>query len=299
MSHTLAAIEPTTGRKPAVLRSAGETRAQIAAWRRGGDRIALVPTMGALHDGHLSLVRLAQEKADRTIVSIFVNPTQFAPSEDFEKYPRTFEADAARLASVGADAIFAPQAAAIYPEGFSTAVTVKGPATAGLEDRFRPDHFGGVATVVAKLHNIVAPDIAIYGEKDFQQLAVIRQMNRDLDLPVEVLGGATIRAGDGLALSSRNAYLSESERSIAPLLYRTLCACRDAIANGEAPEPALERGRQALAAAGFKTDYLELRDAQTLAAPALADRREGRLLVAARLGATRLIDNIAVPAFRN
>jgi pantoate--beta-alanine ligase len=285
-----------TSSSPAVVRTVADLRTLTAIWRKAGARIALVPTMGALHEGHVSLINQARKVADRVVVSIFVNPTQFAPSEDFAKYPRTFDADAEKIAQAGGDAIFAPDATEVYPKGFSTQVHIAGPAKAGLEDAFRPEHFDGVATVVSKLHIMVAPDIAVYGEKDFQQLAVIRQMNRDLNLPVDVQGAPTIRAEDGLALSSRNAYLSPEERAIAPELHRALCACRDRILRGEDADTAVADAVTSLRSRGFKPDYLSLRDAETLGAFDLASGRPGRLLVAARLGTTRLIDNIAVAA---
>lgn len=281
---------------PDIARDIAGIRIHVARWRAAGETIALVPTMGALHDGHLSLVDLARKHAQRVIVTIFVNPAQFAPTEDFEKYPRTFAADAALLASAQVDAIFAPDVATIYPEGFATGLTIAGPAKAGLEDAFRPGHFDGVATVVAKLHTICAPDFAIYGEKDFQQLAVIQQMNADLNLPVEVIGAPTVRAPDGLAMSSRNAYLSKEERAKAPLLHTILCACRDQICADGNVEDILKHGLFQLREAGFLPDYLDLRDAQTLGPPAIGTGRQARLLTAARLGATRLIDNIAVTA---
>ncbi len=275
---------------PIIARSIAELRAHVSAWRRAGDTIAMAPTMGALHAGHVSLTELARTRASRCVVSIFVNPTQFAPNEDFSKYPRTFEADVEKLSGAGVDLVFAPTPDQMYAQGFCTSVQLQGPAVAGLEDRFRPTHFTGVATVVAKLLIQCAPDIAIFGQKDFQQLAVIARMARDLDLPVEILGAPTVREADGLALSSRNIYLSESDRAAAPVLYATLRACARRIANGEAFDALLEDGRKAIAAAGFALDYLELRDADTLGAPDRA--RPMRLLVAARIGATRLIDNI-------
>jgi len=278
---------------PALADTVAGLRAIVAQWRSRNERIALVPTMGALHTGHLSLIARARLLANRVIASIFVNPTQFAPGEDFERYPRSLDADIANLAEAGADAVFTPDIAAMYPDGFATRVCMEGPARAGLEDRFRPDHFDGVATIVAKLHIIAQPDIAIYGEKDFQQLAVIRQMNRDLDLPVEIVGAPTVREDDGLAMSSRNLYLSGQQRAAAPVLYATLCDCRDRILAGEAAAAVLAQGRERLAAAGFAIDYLELREASTLA-PAAVDGRPLRLLTAARIGATRLIDNIPV-----
>ncbi len=289
-------LASTDSASTVILRTVPELRGLTARWRAAGERIALVPTMGALHEGHMSLVSKARETSHRVVVSIFVNPTQFAPSEDFEKYPRNFDADLEKISAAGADAVFAPSPEVVYPSGFSTLITAGGPAKAGLEDMYRPDHFDGVATVVAKLHIMAAPDLAVYGEKDFQQLAVIRQINRDLDLPVEVLGAATVRAGDGLALSSRNAYLTPEERTVAPALYKTLCHCRDAILASGDPAARMASGIDQLVQLGFKPDYLELRDAETLGKPRLGDGRPARLLVAARLGATRLIDNIAVIA---
>ncbi len=296
MSNVLLTNESSAKDAPEIVRDLISLRALTGKWRARGERIALVPTMGALHEGHVALTSLARQHAARVMVSIFVNPTQFAPNEDFSKYPRTFEADRDKLARAGVDAIFAPEVAAIYPDGFATSVHVAGPAKAGLEDRFRPDHFDGVATVVTKLHNMTAPDVAVYGEKDFQQLAVIRQITRDLDLPLNIIGAPTVRSPDGLALSSRNAYLSTQERAIAPLLQKTLVDCRDAVSTGGNPAESIAKGLQLLEKAGFRPDYLELRDALTLGAPALADGRDARLLVAARLGTTRLIDNIAVAA---
>lgn len=279
-----------------IVRTLAELRSLRDLWRRDGERVALVPTMGALHEGHMSLVDLARQHADRVIVSIFVNPAQFAPTEDFSKYPRTFDTDTEKVASAGADAIFAPVPDTIYPEGFSTQIMVSGPAKAGLEDRFRPEHFNGVATVVAKLHIMASPDIAVYGEKDFQQLAVIRQMNRDLNLPVDIMGAPIIRANDGLALSSRNIYLKPEERANAPALYHTLCRCRDQLLSGSPTGTALKQGLEQLAAATFKPDYLELRVADTLEQYQEKSGRPARLLAAAYLGTTRLIDNIDVPA---
>jgi pantoate--beta-alanine ligase len=256
-------------------------------------RIALVPTMGALHEGHLDLVRDASARADRVVVSIFVNPTQFAPTEDFGSYPRQETSDLAKLAPLGVHAVFAPTAAEMYPAGFATRITVDGPAR-GLESVSRPHFFGGVATVVAKLFIACAPDVAIFGEKDYQQLLVVRRMAADLGLPVTVIGHPTIRAGDALALSSRNAYLSEAERAAAPRLNAALEAAAAAIRAGAPAAAALDAARHDLAAAGFSVDYVELRDAETLAEVEDTRGRPLRLLAAARLGKTRLIDNIAV-----
>jgi len=253
-----------------------------------------VPTMGALHEGHLSLVRIARRRAGRVVVSIFVNPTQFAPTEDFGSYPRTWKSDVARLAAENVDLIWHPDVKVMYPEGFATRIVLEGPATAGLEDRFRPHFFGGVATVVGKLFTQCRPDFAIFGEKDFQQLRVVTQMARDLDLGVKVIGSKTVRERDGLAMSSRNVYLSTEERRAAPELYRTMKECAKRLRGGEAIEPVMERGAKQITNAGFNVDYLEVRHAETLAP--ITSIKDGplRMLVAARLGATRLIDNIAV-----
>jgi pantoate--beta-alanine ligase len=260
---------------------------------RSGAPIVLVPTMGALHDGHLSLVRLARRRADRVVVSIFVNPTQFAPNEDFRSYPRTFAADLKALAAQGVDLVWAPSAEAMYPEGFTTRIVPAGPAVAGLEDAFRPHFFAGVATVVAKLLIQCAPDIAIFGEKDFQQLKVITQLARDLNLDSRIVGAPIVREPDGLARSSRNVYLTPEERNIAPTLYRVLNACAAQIATGRRLGAVLDQGRAAIASAGFALDYLEARHAETLAP--ISSPKDGpiRLLVAARIGRTRLIDNVA------
>lgn len=250
--------------------------------------------MGALHGGHLSLVRLARRRADWVVVSIFVNPTQFAPNEDFATYPRNFGRDLAMLQEVGVDLVWAPTAEAMYPSGFATRIVLEGPAAAGLEDRFRPHFFGGVATVVGKLLIQCQPDLAIFGEKDYQQLRVVTQLAKDLDLTVRIVGAPTRREPTGLAMSSRNAYLSTDERAAAPTLYRVLRKSADAIAGGAAIEAALSTGRVEIERVGFALDYLEARHAETLAP---IQSREGgpiRLLVAARIGRTRLIDNIGV-----
>jgi pantoate--beta-alanine ligase len=246
--------------------------------------------MGALHEGHLSLVRRARQEADRIIVSIFVNPTQFAPSEDFGSYPRTFDADMMLLTREKAEAVYAPLPNEIYPAGFDLSLHIGGPAKAGLEDRFRPTFFQGVATVVAKLFTQSQPDCAVFGEKDFQQLAVIRQLVRDLDLPVKIIGAPTLREADGLALSSRNVYLSPSERQTAPLLHQSLQAIREGLRHGRAADVLIADESEKLTKAGFGIDYLEWRDAHSLG-PVQAG--PNRLLIAAKLGQTRLIDNIA------
>ena len=284
--------EATLAPTPVVHRVA-DLREQVAAWRKAGLTVALVPTMGALHQGHLTLVRRAFELADRVVVSVFVNPIQFGPNEDFDAYPRTLDADRAALATVGASLVFAPAVAEMYPEGFATSISVSG-VSEGLCGGSRPGHFNGVATVVTKLLMQAQPDVACFGEKDYQQLQVIRRFVRDLDIPVAIEGVPTVREDDGLARSSRNAYLSAEERAIAPNLHRTLQDTAAAIRAGSAVDAALEAGRRALLAAGFASvEYLELRAAEGLAPLAALDR-PARLLVAARLGKTRLIDNIPV-----
>jgi pantoate--beta-alanine ligase len=272
-----------------------ELRAFVRARRAAGARIGLVPTMGALHAGHLSLVEAARRRADAVIVTIFVNPAQFGPEEDFTRYPRGLAADCAKVAAVAADLVFAPTVAEIYPEGFATTVRVDGPATVGLEDRFRPTHFAGVATVVAKLLNQAQADVAVFGEKDYQQLLTIRQMARDLDIPTEVLGAPTLREADGLAMSSRNVYLDPSARARAPALHRALQTAAVSIGAGAPVETALAAARATVAAAGFGIDYIEARDAATLRPIGAGATEPIRLLAAARLGATRLIDNIPAP----
>jgi pantoate--beta-alanine ligase len=247
-----------------------------------------------LHEGHLSLVADAKRRADRVVMSIFVNPTQFAPNEDFAAYPRTFQTDVEAFGAAGGDLVFAPEITEVYPADFVTKISLGGPATAGLEDKFRPDHFAGVATVVAKLLIMARPDVAIFGEKDYQQLAVIRQMARDLNLESEVVGAPTVRAKDGLALSSRNVYLSAEERARAPLLHGALERCRAAILAGDEIAAAVTRAEGALTVMDFAVDYVAARHAVTLAPVAALSDGPIRLLAAARLGATRLIDNIAV-----
>ncbi|WP_395697717.1 pantoate--beta-alanine ligase [Methylocella sp.] len=278
----------------AVARADAELREILARWRAAGESVALTPTMGALHAGHASLVTLAKTRARRVVMSIFVNPTQFAEGEDFEAYPRALEADVEAFVAAGGDLVYAPAVAEVYGEGFATTVSVGGPALAGLEDRFRPTHFAGVATVVAKLLCLVRPDVAVFGEKDYQQLQVISRMARDLDLGVEIVAAPTLREADGLALSSRNVYLSADERARAPALHRALRVCAEAIRAGAPIAPALEDARARLAAAGFDVDYFEARRAESLASVEAAADGPIRLLVAARLGRTRLIDNIGV-----
>jgi pantoate--beta-alanine ligase len=269
-------------------------RRAVAALRARRATIALVPTMGALHEGHLSLVRMARRRADRVVVSIFVNPAQFAPNEDFGSYPRAFAADLAALAALGVDLVWAPDVNTMYPQGFTTQIVPQGPALVGLEDAFRPHFFTGVATVVAKLLIQCAPDIAIFGEKDYQQLKVLTRLARDLDLKTRILGAPIVRDPDGLALSSRNVYLSAREREAAPVLYRVLKKCAQAIAAGQRIAAMLDKGRKEITRAGFAVDYLEARRAQTLTPAASLKDGPLRLLVAVRIGKTRLIDNVAV-----
>jgi pantoate--beta-alanine ligase len=266
---------------PIIYRTVDDLRSAVAAWRREGLRVGMVPTMGALHSGHLELVRAARERADRILVTIFVNPTQFAPTEDFGSYPRTEASDVAKLAELGVEAVFAPNANEMYPAGYATTVSLAGPAI-GLETDFRPHFFAGVATVVSKLLIAGFPDVALFGEKDYQQLMVVRQMVRDLRLPTEIVGLPTIREADGLALSSRNAYLSAEERQTATTISRAMRQAAEAIRAGGDVEAALAEGRETLKAAGFRIDYLVLRNAETLA----------EIVDLAR--ETRLIDNIAV-----
>lgn len=281
-------------RKPLVIRTLAPLRKAVAALRKKRGSIALVPTMGALHDGHFSLIQHARKRADAVAVSIFVNPKQFAPTEDFGSYPRNFERDLAALSKLGVDLVWAPTDTAMYPQGFSTAILPSGPATVGLEDAFRPHFFGGVATVVAKLFLQVTPDFALFGQKDYQQLKVVTRMARDLDLPIKVVGCATMREKDGLALSSRNVYLSADERQAAPALHRVLQNSATRIKAGEPIKAVLADGRTAIEHAGFALDYLEARHAETLDTVAVLADGPIRLLVAARIGKTRLIDNLAV-----
>lgn len=270
-------------------------RAQIGAWRKDGATIALVPTMGALHEGHLSLVREAKSAADKVVVSIFVNPTQFSPTEDFSAYPRNLDVDAGLLSNVNADLVYAPTIESMYPEGYCSYVTVNGPSE-GLCGAFRPDHFRGVASVVTKLFMRVQPDIAFFGEKDYQQLQVIRRMVQDLDYPIRIEGVPIVRETDGLALSSRNAYLSREERAIAPILYKTLASVAEMVRSGEIIGEAEKWGAAQLLAGGFRSvDYLDVRNASSLKRTEIFDAAvAARVLVAAHLGRTRLIDNLTL-----
>ena len=277
-----------------VLRTLPEMRACARSWRQAGETFGLVPTMGALHAGHLELVRQVKARCRRVVVSIFVNPTQFAPHEDFDRYPRDEAGDLAKLASVGCDAVWSPERAVMYPDGFATRVVPAG-AAEGLETDFRPHFFGGVATVCCKLFTQVGPDIAAFGEKDFQQLAVVRQMVRDLDLPLEIVGVPTVRELDGLAMSSRNAYLSAPQRAQAVAMYRAITGLATKIRSGQEREAAEAAAAQELASAGFeKIDYVVVRDAISLKPPAPGQTGGLRVLAAAWLGKTRLIDNIPV-----
>jgi pantoate--beta-alanine ligase len=278
-----------------VVRTPANLRAQVEAARAAGSRVALTPTMGALHQGHLSLIALAAARAEFVIASVFVNPTQFAPGEDFLAYPRDEARDVALLAVAGCHLVYAPSVEAVYPAGFSTTVSVAG-VSAPLEGAFRPSHFAGVATVVAKLLIQVSPDVAVFGEKDYQQLQVIRRLTQDLDLPVEIVSGPIVRNPDGLALSSRNGYLSDSQRRVAPALRRALTRAASQLDSGLAVSDAEAEARASLLAAGFDAvDYFEVRgprDLERLGPGPIAGA--GRILAAARLGATRLIDNVAV-----
>ncbi len=276
-----------------IVRTVAELRAATAGWRRAGERIAVVPTMGALHEGHMSLVRIALARADRVIATIFVNPRQFNNSADLAAYPRTDQADQAMLAAVGAHLLFAPDGAEMYPPGFATTISVAG-VSESLEGTFRPSHFDGVATVVAKLLLQTAPDFALFGEKDFQQLHVVRRMARDLDIPVEIVPCPTVREADGLALSSRNARLSPAERAIAPGLAKVLFDLSARLAAGEPVAATLGEGVERILAGGFRSvEYLDLRAAADLKPLDRLDQ-PARLLIAAWLGDIRLIDNVAV-----
>ncbi len=272
-----------------------DLRALVAGWRRGGQRIGFVPTMGNLHAGHLQLVRHAASRVPRVVVSIFVNPTQFGPSEDFDSYPRTLEDDREKLAGEGVDLLFAPSVATMYPGGTQQATFVEVPVVSrGLCGEFRPGHFTGVASVVARLFNMVQPDIAVFGEKDYQQLAVIRRMVRDLCWPIDVQGVATVRESDGLAMSSRNRYLNAEQRELAPMLYRSLCEVAEQVRQQQQGYAELEaQAMQGLEQAGFAPEYVSIRDAETLQEIAMGETR-AVVLAAARLGAARLIDNVRV-----
>lgn len=276
-----------------VARTIDAMREHVAEWHRAGEKVALVPTMGALHEGHLSLIQVARnEGATKIIVSIFVNPTQFGPGEDYESYPRTQASDAEKIGT-RADLIFAPNATEMYPTGYATTVSVSG-LTNTLEGEARPTHFDGVATIVAKLLLAAQPDCAVFGEKDYQQLLTIRQMVRDLAIPVEILGGAILREPDGLAMSSRNAYLTPDERVAAGQLNAILRQTAEAVSNGADVEAATKDAQNQLLALGFsQVDYLTVRDTVTLA-PVETFTKPARILVAAKIGKPRLLDNMAV-----
>ena len=274
-----------------IVRTIAELRDVTGGWRKAGLTSAVVPTMGALHEGHLTLVRQGLQNADRAVATLFVNPKQFAANEDLSRYPRDEAGDAAKLESAGAHLLYAPAPEVMYPPNFATTVSLSGPATAGLEDRFRPDFFAGVATVVTKLFNQCQCDFAMFGEKDYQQLQVVTRMAADLDIPIKVLPVPTIREADGLAMSSRNAYLHKEERAKAVAIYKALTQAADAIRNGTSPNAATTKAAASLT--DFRVDYVEARSAENLARVETFDQPL-RLLAAAWLGKTRLIDNIAV-----
>jgi pantoate--beta-alanine ligase len=275
------------------VQDAAALRATIRGWRSQGQTVGFVPTLGNLHAGHHSLVKLARARTDRVVASVFVNPTQFGPNEDFERYPRTLAQDQAGLAESDCDLLFAPDVATIYPFGPVGSVSLHVPdITDTLEGAHRPGHFDGVATVVCKLFNLVQPDIAVFGQKDFQQLKVIERMVRDLSLPVKVMGAPTLRAEDGLALSSRNQYLSPAERAEAVQIYQTLQQMRDLIAKGHARRVVEQAAASKLERAGFVLDYAAIRRAEDLSEPADNEQEGLVALIAARLGSTRLIDNL-------
>jgi pantoate--beta-alanine ligase len=283
----------TTTPRLAIVQTVPALRKEIAVWRRSGFTVGLIPTMGGLHAGHLSLVGRALREVDHAVATIFVNPKQFGPGEDLDRYPRQEARDAAVLAESGASLLFAPSVDEMYPAGFATNVGVAG-LTEPLDGPLRPGHFDGVATAVTKLLLQTLPDVAVFGEKDYQQLLVIRRVVQDLDIPVSIIGAPTVREADGLAMSTRNAYLSPEERSVAPAIYRTLRSVAARLRAGDPANEALSRGRQALADAGItRIDYLDLRDGETLAA-LTAPTPQARLFIAAWLGQTRLIDNITV-----
>lgn len=279
--------------KPKLVRTIAALRRETAQWRRDGLKYAVVPTMGSIHSGHAQLVAEALQRSDRVITTIFVNPKQFAAHEDLGKYPRDEDGDVRTLGKGGTHVIFAPPPQEVYSEGFSTTVSLSGPAKAGLEDKFRPHFFDGVATVVAKLFIQTGADYAMFGEKDYQQLKVVTRMARDLDIPIAVVGVATVREDDGLAKSSRNVYLSKTERQQATAIYRNLQTAAEKIRGGIIPQNAMRTATRSLMAQGFKVDYVTARNAETLGHP----KHPGeplRLIAAAWLGKTRLIDNIGV-----
>jgi pantoate--beta-alanine ligase len=280
------------------VRNVKDLRAQIAKWRQTGDTIALVPTMGALHAGHLSLIAVAKAQAKRIVVSIFVNPAQFGPKDDFKRYPRDEVDDVEKLAQAGVDLVFIPDAAEMYPKDFATKVSLPS-LTEDLCGAARPNHFDGVATIVTKLLLQCAPDVAVFGEKDYQQLLVIKQLVRDLNIPVQIVSGPIVREPDGLALSSRNGYLSAAERKTAPILHQVLREAAVALAGGEGCDAASSFSRFKLEGKGFRVDYVAIRDPETLAPLSGPIRGPARVMGAVYLGATRLIDNVpAAPKSR-
>lgn len=276
-----------------IVRTIADLRQEMGAWRAENLKTAVVPTMGALHDGHLSLVRAGQEHADRIVATIFVNPKQFGANEDLSRYPRSEADDVEKLTEAGVHLVFAPEPGEMYPQGHATTVTLAGPAKAGLEDKFRPHFFDGVATVVAKLFIETAADFAMFGEKDYQQLICVTRMARDLDIPVTIIGVPTQREESGLAMSSRNAYLTKSQRNRAAAIHKSITAAADKIRAGGAPTRATAAARRSLTTLGFKVDYVAARNAETLALPKSKDETL-RILAAAWLGKTRLIDNVPV-----
>lgn len=279
---------------PMIARTIPALRRALDSLRARKASVALVPTMGALHDGHVSLVRAARRRARKVVVSIFVNPAQFSPTEDFGSYPRTWKEDIARLAAEDVDLVWNPDVKTMYPDGFASRILTEGPAVAGLEDRFRPHFFGGVATVVGKLFAQCRPDVAVFGEKDYQQLRVITRMAADLDLGVKVIGSRTVRERDGLAMSSRNVYLSAEERRVAPVLFEAMKETAGRLRAGDDLRSALADAVRMIGAAGFALDYFEVRHAETLAPIEAIKDGPARLLLAAKIGTTRLIDNMAV-----
>ncbi len=276
-----------------VIRYAAPLRKMVQQWRRRGHKVALVPTMGGLHEGHLSLVRLAKQHASRVVVSVFVNPTQFAPQEDFDNYPRNEERDWHKLLSVQADAMYAPDVQEIYPHDFATRVEVAG-ITQPLEGISRPHFFSGVTTVVTKLFLQCLPDCAIFGEKDYQQLMVVKRLVTDLNFPIAIVPAPTMREVDGLAMSSRNVYLDDTERALAPQLYSVLQDMGEDLATGRGVEETVRQGAARLETSGFRVDYLEVRDSETLLPIEVTVQTPARLLAAVYLGRVRLIDNVAI-----
>lgn len=278
-------------RHPPIVRTVKDLQAHVARWRQAGDPVALVPTMGAIHAGHLSLVDIAKTNADRVVASIFVNPTQFGPREDFKTYPRDEAGDIDKLGKARIELVYAPSVEVMYPPGSSTRVSVPD-LTEDLCGAARPQHFEGVATIVTKLLLQCAPDVVLFGEKDYQQLLVIKRLVRDLSIPVRIVSGPIVREADGLALSSRNAYLSPNQRKVAPLLYQVISTVAADLAEGSGATDAAEAGRNKLEANGFRVDYVAVRDPETLAPISGPLKGPARVLAAVHLGKTRLIDNV-------